>query len=215
MPLRDIIRESYNNSFLFDRSGSGDDDDEKAKQLKIDIRELADQIEDQLASSSEDAVSTYETKAHAAATYETQSHASSTYETQSHASSTYETQTHAAATYATASTVNSAIAGISKVGPPLLTSSSGTVPYAAGDVYLQSGSNTVEAYMGCQDPSHAATLKVYRTDNGALVATIGGVASGLTSRSGTFTAPVSGWYELTLETNNANGVALLRGIKWS
>lgn len=98
---------------------------------------------------------------------------------------------------------------------PSNVSSTGTTPITAGSIYLKQGPRILSALLGCANASHIATLKVYRNDTAALVTTVGGIASGLTDRSSSFNAPVTGLYDLTLESNNAQGTALLRSLRWS
>ena len=107
------------------------------------------------------------------------------------------------------------ISGGSSGGVPLTLTVNGTTPIAAGTIYLNSSPSIVIAYIGCSDPTYAATIKIYRADTSVLVATLGGVAGGLTDRTVNFTAPITGNYDLTFEADNELATALLRGIRWS
>ena len=100
-------------------------------------------------------------------------------------------------------------------GASFSATSSGTTPTYAGSVRLKAGTFTFKAHIGCVNTAHAATAKLYRSSTGDLIASIGGSAGGLTNRQvSNVTIPAEDWYEITLETNNSDGVGLLRGVSW-
>lgn len=90
----------------------------------------------------------------------------------------------------------------------------GSVETAVGSVYLSSGTiATVRAFIGCQDILMAATMVIRRNSDASLIATVGGVAGGVTERTTTSVSiPSTAWYDIFLYTNNVSGVGIARGL---
>jgi hypothetical protein len=95
------------------------------------------------------------------------------------------------------------------------TDANGTTPVSVGSVKLQAGTLTISAYIGCQNPAHAATLELRRASNGAVLTTLGGVAGGLQDRTATVVVPATDWYEARLSCNNPQGTAMFRGLSYT
>ncbi len=106
--------------------------------------------------------------------------------------------------------------GISPIQLGMNQQMTGTAPTVVGTLIKLSAKTypAPSAQIGCGNPAHTATLELWDANGNTVFTTIGGTAGGLavhTAASG-FTLDAETDIELVLFTDNAAGVALIRGF---